>query len=439
MKKVLWLSGTVIVLLLTAIYVAGEVNVPENNRGAKAIDRANLELSFIKDNPYDFKFEPYDIFDESVVEEIVFVNKVNILSVGDIMAHTIQFTAAKIEGGYDFYPQFEYITNKVKSKDIAIANLETVFAGKDSRYSGKNMIFNAPDNLGESIKKAGFDVLTTANNHALDRGYNGIKRTLDTLDTLGIKHTGTSRTEEESKTILVIEENDMTFALLSYSYSTNGWPIPEEHPYSFNMMIENEMIDDIKKAKALEVDFVMVAIHWGLEYHLKENHHQRNLANSLFYEGADIILGTHPHVLQPFEHFQMADISGETKDKFIIYSQGNFLSGQRTYPRAIGMYINFEFQRNGSDKPFVNAVSVMPTYVEDTYKNNQRFMRILDVHQAIEDYESDTLDISGALYNNLKSYEKTFVDHISQRMQSQPYLNENKEYTIYESEKNEEN
>lgn len=438
MKKNIIISCITLVLLLTAILVGGEMIHLEESTIEAPVAEPTVMKEEVYENPYKFEQEDYSTFDESIIEDKVFVHKVNLLSVGDIMAHTIQFEAAKSEQGYDFYPQFEYIADKISSKDIAIANLETVFAGEDERYSGKNMIFNAPDQLGESIKKAGFDVLTTANNHSLDRGFKGIKRTLDVLDDLEIKHTGTFRSEEESEEILVFEEDGISFALLSYSYSTNGWPIPDNEPFSINMMIEEKMIEDIKKAHALDVDFVMVAIHWGLEYHLEENHHQRDLANQLFYEGADIILGTHPHVLQPFEHHIMTDSSGEEKDKFIIYSQGNFLSGQRTYPRAIGMYINFEFQRNGSEKPFVNEVSVMPTYVEDTYKNNQRFMRVLEMNQAIEDFENDSLDINQTLYNNLKIYKDTFVDHLSKRMKQVPTLNENKEYTIYMKEGNHE-
>ncbi|MBI9015247.1 MAG: CapA family protein [Clostridiales bacterium] len=434
MKKVIIISCIALVLLFTVILFGGEVIVPEESTIETPTAEPNVIEEEVYQNLYEFETEDYSAFDESVIEDKVFVHKVNVLSVGDIMAHSIQFEAARTEEGYDFYPQFEYIADKISSKDIAIANLETVFAGEDARYSGKNMIFNAPDQLGESIKKAGFDVLTTANNHSLDRGFKGIKRTLDVLDDLEIEHTGTFRTKEESEEILVFEEDGISFALLSYSYSTNGWPIPENEPFSINMMIHEKMIEDIKKAKALDVDFVMVAIHWGLEYHLDENYHQRDLANKLFYEGADIILGTHPHVIQPFEHKIMTDISGDEKDKFIVYSQGNFLSGQRKYPRAIGMYINFEFQRNGSEKPFVNEVSVMPTYVEDTYKNSKRFMRILDMNQAIEDFKNETLDINQTLYNNLLIYEETFVNHLSSKMDKIPTLNAKREYTIYTKE-----
>lgn len=371
------------------------------------------------------------VFDNLVnLDEMPIKHQVSILSAGDIMAHTIQFEAAKREDGYDFYPQFEYVSKKISSKDFAIANLETVFAGEDRRYSGKNMIFNAPDQLGESIKKAGFDILTTANNHSLDRGFSGLSRTIDVLDEIGLMHTGTAK--EPDTPILYFEKNHIKIALLSYSYSTNGWPLPEDHPYAINMMEEEQMIKDVIEAKA-EADIVMVAIHWGLEYHLNENHHQRDLANSLFYSGADVILGTHPHVLQPFDHIEMEDYSGETKDKFIIYSQGNFISGQRTYPRAIGMFFNMNIAKIGAGAPFVETVSFMPTYVESDYKNGQRYMRILDVHDARMNQEA--YEISDGLYRDLEEYETYFKAHINSYEQYPIYLNEQNEYVIYDNRK----
>lgn len=421
MKKIIVLIVFVSVLFIGMYFTQNH----EDLRASKPI-----ETTMALPSVFDFKAENYLAFDESIVEDHIFEYKVDVLSVGDIMAHTIQFEAAKTDTGYDFYPQFEYIAEKVRSKDFAIANLETVFAGEDKRYSGKNMIFNAPDQLGESIKKAGFDILTTANNHSLDRGYYGIKRTIETLDEIGLLYTGTYISDERD--ILTFEKDGISFALLSYSYSTNGWPIPEDYPHSINMMIEELIVADIKAAKLLDVDFIMVANHWGLEYHLNENHHQRDLAEALFLAGADIILGTHPHVLQPFEHKRMRDDSGEMKDKFIIYSQGNFISGQRTYPRQIGMYINFEFTRQGSNEPFVSEVSVMPTYVEDGYKSGKRHMRILDMYQSMLDYEAGTLDISENLYSEIAGHKDTFVNHLASKVKMIPYLNDDNEYILYE-------
>lgn len=421
MKKWIALIGLVALIGLIAFMgVSGEEPLPPEAR--------QLQIRPPMPSVFDMPSETYSSFDETKVEAMMKPRQVSILSVGDIMAHTIQLEAARTPDGYDFYPQFENIAPKVQSKDFAIGNLETVFAGEDRRYSGKNMIFNTPDNLGVSIKKAGFDILTTANNHSLDRGFYGIKRTRQVLDDIGLLHTGTYI--DDNRDLLTFEKDGFSFVLLSYSFSTNGWPMPEENPLALNMMVEDLIVSDIKRAKDLKCDFIIVANHWGNEYHLDENHHQRRLADNLFYAGADIILGTHPHVLQPFVHKNMKDVSGRYKDKFIIYSQGNFLSGQRTYPRAIGMYINFEFERLGADK-YVKEVSVMPTYVEEGYKAGKRFMRVLDMHQAIKGYEAGTLDISQATYQMLKHEEKVFIDHLFKKVDLKPELNVYDEYVIY--------
>ena len=362
--------------------------------------------------------------------------KVSLISVGDIMGHTAQLLAAKTESGYDFTEQFKYIEPVLSSRDFAIGNLETVFAGESATYSGKNMIFNSPDALGEAIKNAGLDILTTANNHSLDRGYKGLKRTLEVLDSLDIMHAGTGRTEEEAETILTFEKEGMTFALLSYSYSTNGWPMPADHPYALNMLEEAKMVADIKAAKDLDVDFILVATHWGLEYHLNENIHQQRLTEKLFYAGADIILGTHPHVIQPFEHRTMVDESGDTKDKFIIYSQGNFISGQTTYPRAIGMHITFDFIKKDDQTPYVDQVSVMPTYVETTGPSSKPYMRILDTRKSVIDHENGELQLSDALVSKLKTVEFDFLTHINSKSDRTPYLNERGDYVIYDRKTN---
>ncbi len=385
------------------------------------------KIEIVKEEKETIKPENYFLFDDTRYQSKD--NHISIIAVGDIMAHTINFDSARIESGYDFYPQFEYITDKISSKDFAVGNLETTLSGEDKRYSGRNMVFNAPDNLAESIKKAGFDILFTANNHSLDRRFYGLKRTIDILDGLGLKHTGTYKTLEDRDELLIVEKNNVKIAFLSYTYGTNGIPLPKEAPFSVNLIEENKMREDIKKARDL-ADFVVVGMHWGLEYYLNESVHQRRKAAIAFDEGADIVLGGHPHVLQPFEHFKMKDQSGRYKDKFIIYSMGNFISGQRTYPRAIGMYINFDIINNNGNK-YINEVTVMPTYVEKKIKEGKLYMRILDMRKAIEDYEKNTLDITDALYNELIKYEKTFVNHLFSRVNIEPILNDNKEYIIY--------
>lgn len=389
-----------------------------------AIDEVIIPFIYEDLSPFELKLNGDGIIKKSI----------DILSVGDIMGHTIQLQSAyNDDGTYDFSEQFRYISKKIISKDFSIGNFETVMAGEEARYSGKNMIFNAPDNLGLSLKEAGFDILSTSNNHSLDRGFSGLSRTIEVLDKFGLKHAGTYSTEEKSEEILIVEKNNISFAYMAYSYSTNGWPIPSDNPYCIDMMEEEKIIEDIKKAKELDVDIVIVSLHWGLEYQNNPNIHQKRLAESLFYAGADIILGSHPHVLQPFEHKKMIDEYGKEKDKFIIYSMGNFISGQRTYPRDIGMYINFKISKINDESAYVEEVSVMPTWVQYTNVNNKKYMRILDVHDAILKYDLGLLDnFSKEDYNRLVSIESEAIKHLFKLSGINIFeLNESNEYIIY--------
>jgi len=423
MKKVSW---AVIVVLIGLVMVACNSQATTSN------------------DPVEFMLEPNTITveiaekqaqDLTVAYEWVPSRRhVSILSVGDIMAHKVQLDTAWSQEGYDFTDQFAAIAPVIQSRDFAIGNIETVFAGEAARYSGANMIFNSPDSLAEAVKEAGFDILTTANNHSLDRGYLGIERTIEVLKALDLKYTGTARTQEEADQILTFEEDGISFALLSYSYSTNGWPMPTGHPYALNMIDDDKIVEDIKRARALGVDFVLVAPHWGLEYHLDENIHQQRLTEKMFFAGADIVLGSHPHVIQPFEHKKMVDASGQERDKFIIYSQGNFISGQMTYPRAIGMHITFDFLKINDGQAYVDEVSVMPTYVEYKKVNNIRHMRILDTSKAVEAYEAGQLDISEGLARDLTTYKEDFVAHIASKSDFEPYLNDRGDYVIYKKE-----
>jgi hypothetical protein len=135
--------------------------------------------SFVEEGPLqEVKIDKVDFESYQInLDPIEKIYEVSLISVGDIMAHDLNLNAARTEEGYDFFPQFQYVSDKIRSKDFAVGNFETVMAGQDKRYSGRNMIFNSPDSLGQAIKDAGFDIMTTANNHALDRGYYGIKRT----------------------------------------------------------------------------------------------------------------------------------------------------------------------------------------------------------------------------------------------------------------------
>lgn len=292
------------------------------------------------------------------------VRRVKLSAVGDLMVHSRQSEDALRKGGgggvYNYDYSFSYIKRHFAQSGIVVGNLETVLNNEFRDFP----LFSVTDEFAHALKNAGFTMLTTANNHSLDRGLNGLLRTLDVLDELEITAFGTYRTQEDRDNILIVEENGITFAFLSYSYSTNGIAIPGGRNYLINLLDESLYTADIRRARALNPDFIIVMPHWGHEYESHVRRDIRNIAANMFRAGADIILGHHPHVVQPAEFVTVVDDDGTERTGFVAYSMANFISGQRTTPRDAGVIFNLYFERVGNEKPTLAAVSYIPTWVK---------------------------------------------------------------------------
>ena len=179
-------------------------------------------------------------------------------------------------------------------------------------------------NFGVAVKNIGIDVLSTANNHSMDKGSSGVISTLDALDEIGIDHTGTYRSEEEQNTILVKEVNGTRIAFLAFTYGTNGIPVPEGKEYLVNLIDEDLILEQINLAKEQNVDVICASMHWGVEYVQKQNSEQERLANLLFENGVDIIIGNHPHVVEPMEKRTITLADGTEKEVFVVYALRKF-------------------------------------------------------------------------------------------------------------------
>lgn len=329
--------------------------------------------------------------------------------IGDIMSHRTNFINAynSTTKDYDFSNVFKNITNYISNADIAIGNLETTFAGKARRYSGYPT-FNTPAELGQNLKDLGIDVLTTANNHCMDKGYSGLESTLNTLDKLKIDHTGTSRTKEEQNTILVKDIKGIKIAFLSFTYGTNGITIPSDKKYAVNLIDKSLIKEQINLAKEKNPDLICVSMHWGIEYKLKQNSEQEKLANFLFENGVDLILGSHPHVLEPMEKKTITLEDGSTKDGFVIYSLGNFMSGQIYANTKSTVILDIQITKNEDNKISIDSVNYTPLYLYDKgagAKSRTRYT-LMDINKSISDYENGKSNISKNLYNTLKYEQK---------------------------------
>ena len=291
---------------------------------------------------------------------------VKIIFAGDLMSHMPQVNAAKqADGSYDYSPCFRYIKPYVQSADLAIVNLEVPLDGKP--YSGYPQ-FSAPDALAACAKEAGFDIMTTANNHCMDRGRHGLERTLRALDSLGIPHLGTyrDRARHDKEHPLMVERNGIRLALLSYTYGTNG--IPAVEPNIVNLIDTTEMLRDLQVAHERGADFTITLIHWGIEYAVKANKEQEEMARWLLTHGSDAVIGGHPHVVQNFTLDAIPD-NGRYPE-IVVYSMGNLVSNQRDVNCDGGIMIELTLERKidlfndqSSETSLFQSCSYLPYWV----------------------------------------------------------------------------
>lgn len=324
---------------------------------------------------------------------------------GDIMCHNTIYNDAfnSDSQGYDFSYIFDDVKYHIQIADIAVGNLETTFAGSAKQYSGYPT-FNTPENLAYTLKKVGFDVLSTANNHCYDSGYKGIESTINYLDDADIAHTGTYKSEESQNTILIRNVKGIQIAFLSFTYGTNGITVPSDKAYSVNLISDENILKQLSLAKELNPDMICVSMHWGIEYQTSPNDEQKRLADLLFQNGADIIIGNHPHVLQPMEKRQITLGDGSVKDGFIVYSLGNFLADQnKTYTRDSAI-LNLNITKSAEGKISINSATYIPIYTyKNTSKSSKKF-KILNIKNTIASFEAgyDT-SIGNTTYKTLST------------------------------------
>lgn len=341
---------------------------------------------------------------------------------GDIMSHSPQTNDAydAATDTYSYLPCFQYVQPWIESADYAVANFETTLNGPP--YSGYPQ-FCAPDALAYDIQAIGFDLVTTANNHSMDKGFNGVVRTLDTLDQAGLAHVGSYRTQEEfqeNNGVVVADVGGISVAFLGYTYGTNGIPIAQENNFCLNRfnvdyngdcttLDQEKLKSELAYAESLETDLIAVMIHWGIEYQTTQNEYQTQVADFLIANGADLILGSHSHVPQPMETRTVTLDDGSTRSAFVAYSLGNFVSNQS--PATVNVnytdttaVLNLELTKDFSTgQTTVTGISYVPLLVLNRGTGVQDQYLILDVHTAMGLHDSgDTSLVTDAVYSKLQ-------------------------------------
>ncbi|MEG1643918.1 MAG: CapA family protein [Bacteroidales bacterium] len=274
---------------------------------------------------------------------------ISLLFAGDAMQHQAQIDDAKKENGeYCYSDNFKYIKDEISSVDISVVNLETPLATPP--YSGYPA-FCAPSQFAHALKECGFDLFLTANNHCLDKGSKGIRQTINTLDSLKIYHTGIYKnaTIRQKDYPLIMKKGDLRIAFLNYTYGTNGITAKSDCiiDYIDTVLIKN----DINAAQSKSSDIIIASLHWGEEYKLLPSESQRHLARWLHKAGVRIVIGSHPHVIQPIE----IETNNDNEIEYVtVYSLGNFISNMRTKMTMGAIIFKLNIEKDG-EKVTINA------------------------------------------------------------------------------------
>ena len=268
-------------------------------------------------------------------------DSISIYFAGDMMQHKAQLDAAlQSDGTYDYSGCFTQVSPEIEAADIAVCNFETTLGG--APYSGYPQ-FCSPDAYAEAVRDAGFDIFLTANNHCMDTRTRGLIRTLDVLDSLGIKHLGTyrSQTERDSVYPYIIKHGTIRIALLNYTYDTNGIPVAK--PCIVNYIDTTVIKKDIIRAKELNADCIIACMHWGTEYMTEPDKDQKKLEDWLYAHGVDHIIGSHPHVVQPVR--TLPDYRNRPIRHLTVWSLGNYISNMSAPNTDHGLAVTLHLQK----------------------------------------------------------------------------------------------
>lgn len=369
-----------------------------------------------------FKGKVFEINATKIANDDSSVKNVTISAIGDIMAHDDQLKAQfdKDTNTYSFNNNFKYVKPYISNSDLAIANLETTLAGPKAKYSSFPK-FNSPDELADAIKDSGVDIVSTINNHTYDRGSDGVYRTLDVLNSKDIEHVGTQKNDKDEN-FLIKDVDGVKLGITAYSYgqvygsttALNGLNIDYNNLNNLNIFNSsyvdiafNEIKDTLDVMNNKESDLQVVILHWGDEYTRQPNEFQKELAKKLCDYGVDIIIGSHPHMVQPIEMIKSDENDNET---LVIYSLGNFLSNQRNeilnkkYTED-GVIANIGINKNlNTGETKISSVEYIPTWVNKyNNKNGKLTYEIIPLINEKQLSKIDNLPLDKAK----KSYDNT--------------------------------
>lgn len=336
------------------------------------------------------------------------VKQITITAIGDILIHDRVYYDAKTEHGYDFTPMLEKVKPFLNDTTITFANQETMIGGEAIGLSGYPS-FNSPTEIGDALKEAGVDVVSIANNHTLDRGEEAIQNAIKYWEKIDMMYMGAYKNKKDQDTLRVYETKEgLSVAFLAYTYGTNGISVPKGKDYLVNYIDKGTIAKAIAEAEE-KADVTILSLHFGKEYERMPNQEQKDLVQFAADQGVAVVLGHHPHVLQPAEW-----VEGKGgNETLVIYSLGNFLSGQYEMYRRIGGIAKFTIKQTITENDVTTEVTnpkFMATYVNDDDESNYE---IIPMYQLTDDILKDA-----------KEHYKGIKDHLSQWMPELEFIEE---------------
>ncbi|WP_233443850.1 CapA family protein [Halalkalibacterium halodurans] len=309
--------------------------------------------------------------------------KITLAATGDVLLHERLYRKAKIKdgSGYNFDELLKDAEPLFEKGDLKIVNQESIIAGEELGLSDFPH-FNSPVEIGYKLKELGVDIANLANNHVLDKGEKGILKSIENWEKIGIPYVGAYKNKKDQETLRIFHKNGLRVCFLSYTKRMAGVKIPKNKDYlvdSFEDANVGKIKKRIQQVKSNDLaDVIVLSIHYGKEYHLLPTSDQIEISNTLSDAGADIILGHHPHVLQPPAYI----LNSRGKETFCIYSLGNFFSGQKGIYRQIGAYMTIDIEKPTPDKNALLKIdnpTIKLTYVDSCDKRTYKLHLLEDV------------------------------------------------------------
>ena len=329
------------------------------------------------------------------VAHLLALDSLKIVMVGDALLHKSVYEDARTESGFDFSPMLEPIAPLLLPYDVRFYNQETILGGSELGLS-TYPAFNSPQEFGDSMLALGFNLISLANNHTLDKGERGVRAMLKYWRAMESKRSdlltaGSYESAHSRATPRIMHKNGITYTMLAYTYGTNGIPLPKGKEYLVNVYTKEMLLEDIRAVRH-KVDLLIVSMHWGIEYEHSPSEEQRDLARFLAQNGVDIIIGNHPHVIQPIEIID---------NTFVVYSLGNFLSGQRGLAKNIGALIGLSLHKNKEGKIVFDDIQSELIYTHSTQGKHFRLYPFSKLDNSLlPEYKKIERDYNAILFSN---------------------------------------